>query len=187
MKGIAFVVGIAAVVLYLLGYLQKKRNAIITFNLSSRILYIVQYFLLGAFEGAALDICGSISSVLAQNKDKKYLKKALPFVFAGVNLGIIAVGLLLYVNIFSLLPIIGVLLHTSAFWISNERSIRIVSLLGCPFWLLYNFASGAYGSCIGDILSMMSIGISMIRYDALPKRKTAEKKTVKVEMRDEES
>lgn len=171
MKEIAFIVGIVAVIIYLLGYLQKKRQAIIALNLTSRILYIVQYILLGAFEGAALDVCGSVSSVLAQNKDRKFMKRALPFVFVGVNLAIIGVGLLLYVNIFSLLPIIGVLLHTSAFWITNERAIRIVSLMGCPFWLVYNFVSGAYGSCIGDILSIVSIGISMVRYDILPKRK----------------
>lgn len=170
MKEIAFVVGILAVILYLLGYLQKKRNAIIALNLSSRILYIVQYILLGAFEGAALDVCGSASSVLAGNKNKGFVKKHYLWFLIGMDLCIVAVGLLLYVNVFSLLPIAGVLLHTSAFWIDDEKTIRIVSLLGCPFWLVYNLVSGAYGSCIGDLLSMVSIGVAMVKYDILPKR-----------------
>lgn len=169
MKEIAFVVGIAAVCLYLLGYLQKRRKSIILLNLSSRILYIVQYILLGAFEGAALDVCGSASSVLAQNKNRGVIKKYFLFFFIGVNLAIIGIGLLLYVNIFSLFPIVGVLFHTSAFWMDDEKWIRRVSLAGCPFWLIYNIVSGAYGSCIGDVLSMVSIGISMMRYDVLPK------------------
>ena len=171
MTKIAFIVGIFAVCLYLLGYLQKKRKYIIILNLSSRLLYIVQYILLGAFEGALLDVCGSASSVLAQNKDRGIIKKHLIPFFIGVNLAIIAIGLSLYVNVFSLFPIIGVLFHTSAFWINDEKWIRRVSLLGCPFWLIYNFASEAYGSCIGDVLSMVSIGIAMIRYDVLPKFK----------------
>ena len=171
MTKIAFIVGIFAVCLYLLGYLQKKRKNIIILNLSSRLLYIVQYILLGAFEGALLDVCGSASSVLAQNKDRGIIKKHLIPFFIGVNLAIIAIGLSLYVNVFSLFPIIGVLFHTSAFWINDEKWIRRVSLLGCPFWLIYNFASEAYGSCIGDVLSMVSIGIAMIRYDVLPKFK----------------
>lgn len=171
MTKIAFIVGIFAVCLYLLGYLQKKRKNIIILNLSSRLLYIVQYILLGAFEGALLDVCGSASSVLAQNKDRGIIKKHLIPFFIGVNLAIVAIGLSLYVNIFSLFPIIGVLFHTSAFWINDEKWIRRVSLLGCPFWLIYNFASEAYGSCIGDVLSMVSIGIAMIRYDVLPKFK----------------
>lgn len=99
LKNIAFVVGIVAVIFYLLGYLQKKRNRIILFNVTSRVLYIIQYIILGAF------------------------------------------------------------------WLDNEKTIRRVSFLGCPFWLLYNFISGAYGSCIGDILSMVSIVIAMYRYD----------------------
>jgi hypothetical protein len=171
MKEIAFIVGIFAVCLYLLGYLQKNRKNIIILNLSSRILYTVQYILLGAFEGAALDVCGSASSVLAQNKNRGIIKKYFLLFFIGVNLVIIAIGLSLYVNLFSLFPIVGVLLHTSAFWMDDEKWIRRVSLAGCPFWLIYNFVSGAYGSCIGDILSMVSIGIAMTRYDILPKFK----------------
>jgi hypothetical protein len=126
--------------------------------------------LLGAFEGAALDVCGSVSSVLAQNKDRRFMKKALPFIFIGVNLVIIAVGLLLYENIFSLLPIFGVLFHTGAFWLDNEKTVRRLSLLGSPFWLAYNLVSGAYGSAVGDMLSILSILIAMIRYDIMKKR-----------------
>ena len=53
-------------------------------------------------------------------------------------------------------------MHTSAFWISDERIIRRVSLLGSPFWLAYNLLSRAYGSAVGDLLSMVSI--AMIKY-----------------------
>ena len=165
MKTIAFIVGILAVTLYFLGYLQKKRRNIIIINATSRLLYIIQYILLGAIEGAVLDIAGIVSSLLAQRKDNSFIKKHLKAVVVAVNIFIIIMGLTLYKNIFSLLPIIGVLLHTGAFWIDNEKQIRRVSFLGSPFWLVYNFVSGAYGSCIGDVLSMISIGISMIRYD----------------------
>jgi hypothetical protein len=78
---------------------------------------------------------------------------------------ILAVGLYLYENIFSLFPIAGVILHTSAFWITEEKTIRKVSFLGSPFWLVYNLANFAYGSAIGDILSMISIGTAIYRYD----------------------
>lgn len=42
MQTASFFVGITAVVLYFLGYLQEKRKNIIIFNVSSRILYILQ-------------------------------------------------------------------------------------------------------------------------------------------------
>lgn len=165
MRKLAFFIGILAVTLYFLGYLQKKRRSIILINASSRLLYIIQYLLLGAFEGAVLDIAGIISSVLAQKKESPLIKRYLKVIVVFVNILIVVMGLTLYKNIFSLLPIIGVLLHTGAFWIDDEKRIRQVSFLGSPFWLIYNFVSGAYGSCIGDVLSMISIGISMYRYD----------------------
>ena len=164
-NNLAFVIGIIAVVFYLLGYLQKKRKSIILFNVTSRILYIVQYILLGAFEGAVLDVAGTVSSVVAQKKEVPFIKRHIKFAIVVVNLFIVAMGLVTYKNLYSILPIIGVLLHTGAFWIDNEKIIRRISFFGCPFWLLYNFISKAYGSCIGDILSMVSIGISMYRYD----------------------
>ena len=81
-----------------------------------------------------------------------------------MDLIIVAAGLLLYVNPFSLLPIAGVLLHTTAFWINDEKIIRRVSLLGSPFWMIYNFSCLAYGSAVGDFLTMVSIVIAMIKY-----------------------
>ena len=66
MKQIAFVVGIAAVIIYLLGYQQKTRKKIIIFNATSRALYILQYILLGAFEGAAIDSFSAVSTISSE-------------------------------------------------------------------------------------------------------------------------
>lgn len=170
MKYLATGVGIVAVCFYLLGYLQKKRKQIILFNVTSRILYIVQYILLGAFEGAVLDVAGTITSLVAQKKNVSFVAKHLRWFIAAASLMIIASGLLVYEDWKSILPIVGVLLHTGAFWLSNEKIIRIISFIGSPFWLLYNFLSGAYSSCVGDILSMVSLGISMYRYDFKQKK-----------------
>lgn len=161
----AQIVGLFAVITFLLSYQQKKRKNIILRNAISRVLYIIQYIMLGAFEGAALDILGTVSSVAAQKKDSKIIKKYLVFFVVGINLLILAVGLLLYENIFSLFPIAGVILHTSAFWITDEKIIRRVSFMGSPFWLVYNLSSFAYGSAIGDVLTMISIGTAIYRYD----------------------
>lgn len=161
------IVGLLAVAVFLLSYQQKKRKHIIITNAISRSLYILQYILLGAFSGAVLDILGLISSVIAEKKDLPFFKKHLKLIFFTVNIMIIASGTAIAVinkSFLDIFPIIGVLLHTSAFWITNEKKIRIVSLLGSPFWFVYNFLSRAYGSSIGDILTMVSIVIAMIKY-----------------------
>lgn len=167
----AQIVGILAVTTFLLSYQLKKRKNIIFVNSISSFLYVLQYMLLGAFEGAAIDILAAISSVTAHNKDKKFIDKHMKMIVAILNLLILTAGLVLYKNIFSLFPIVGAILQTSAFWITSEKRIRQVSFLGTPFWLIYNLVCQAYGSAIGSALSMISIGLAIYRYDVYPKKK----------------
>ncbi len=161
------VVGLLAVAIFLLSYQMKNRRGIIITNAVSRALYILQYLLLGAYSGAVLDVLGMISSIVAERKHLKFIKAHLKAVFLSINLVIVIAGLIIAVSnksVLDIFPILGVLLHTSAFWISDEKIIRRVSLLGSPFWFIYNFLSRAYGSAIGDILTIVSIVISMIKY-----------------------
>ena len=162
---IAQIIGLLAVATFLLSYQQKKRKNIILWNVTSRVLYIIQYLVLGAYEGAVLDILGTVSSVAAQKKDKEIIRKNFKLVIVLIDFIIVAAGLALYENVFSLFPIAGVLLHTSAFWLNDEKIIRRVSFIGSPFWLVYNLSSLAYGSAIGDLLTMVSIGVAIYRYD----------------------
>ncbi len=164
---IAFIIGLLAVAFFVLSYLQKKRGFILALNLTSRVLYVVQYILLGAFEGAVLDVLGAASGAVAQSDGRAFIKKNKKLIFIAINTVIIVAGILLYQNIFSLFPLVGILLQTDALWLGKEKHIRIVSMLGCPFWFTYNFISGAYGSCIGDVLSFVALGVSLVRYDLL--------------------
>ena len=169
MNTLAFIIGLLAVAFFVLSYLQKKRGVILTFNLISRVLYVVQYLLLGAIEGAVLDVLGSVSAAVAQRDENNFIKKHKKAIFLVINAVIIVVGILLYKNVYSLFPLVGILLHTDALWLKKEKHIRIISLIGCPFWFTYNIVSGAYGSCIGDVLTFVAIGTSILRYDILGK------------------
>lgn len=169
------IIGLLAVTSFLLSYQQKKRNSIIIWNVISRSLYIIQYILLGAFSGAVLDILGAISSVLAQKKNTSFIKKHIKTVILFMNGTIIIAGLIIsFMNksLLDVFPIIGVLLHTGAFWITNEKTIRIISLAGSPFWFVYNLLSKAYGSSVGDLLTMVSIITAMIKFKDFKKEKS---------------
>ena len=167
MKLIPQFIGLLAVATFLLSYQQKKRKNIILFNVISRCLYILQYLLLGAFSGAVLDILGAVASVVAGKKHTGLIKKHLTLVIFSMNGLIVAAGLTIaiinqsWLDLFSLA---GVLLHTGAFWLSSEKIIRRISLAGSPFWFVYNFLSRAYGSAVGDLLTMGSILLAMYRH-----------------------
>ena len=170
---IANIIGIIAVILFVLSYQLKKRNHIIICNTISRIFYIIQYVLLGALSGAVLDIVGVFAAIIAQKKDVPFFKRFFIILVIVVNAFIIGIGLLLYKTPVDLLPIFGVVLQIGAFWFSKETHIRIVSFIAAPFWFAYNIISGAYGSCIGDAITICSIGFAILRYDFFKTRKTA--------------
>ena len=161
----AQIVGVAAVVSFLMSFQFKSRKNILAVNIISRALYILQYLMLGAFEGAVLDFLGMISSVIAKYKDNAPIKKYCIIIMTVMNASLIAVGLALYENIFSLFAIFGIVLEVTALWITKESHIRIISLLAAPFWLIYNLSNLAYGSSVGNVLVMISIASAMIRYD----------------------
>ena len=161
------IVGLLAVATFLLSYQQKKRKNIILMNVISRCLYILQYLLLGAFAGAVLDVLGALSSVIAGKKHTAFVRKHQKAILTLLTLSMVAAGVTLSIlngRFLDLFSLAGVLLHTSAFWLDREKIIRRVSLLGSPFWFVYNVCNRAYGSAVGDILTMCSIVIAMIRH-----------------------
>ena len=171
METAALFTGLAAVFIYLISYQFPKRKAIIACNVVSRVLYVLQYLLLLAFEGAAMDLSAIPSSVFAARKHTPFVEKHKSLVITGVNGFIIGIGILVWQNWLSLVPVVGVLLETNALWLTQEKHIRFVSLLSLPFWLFYNLHCGAYGSALGNILAILSIILAMVRYDIPIKRK----------------
>ncbi len=170
MKILPQIIGVLAVVTFLLSYQQKKRKNIILFNFISRCLYILQYLLLSAFSGAIFDILAAVSSVFAGKKHHPFIKTHIKKIVLITNASIIAIGVIIAYHNQSFLDIYalaGVLLEINALWLNSEKAIRWVSLFAAPFWFAYNFFSYAYGSAVGNVFTIISIIIAMIKYKNL--------------------
>ena len=46
----------------------------------------------------------------------------------------------------------------------KEKMIRFISIFSVLSWLVYNIVSGAYGSAVGSVLTLVSIISALIRY-----------------------
>lgn len=165
MKTLALFVGLAAVFFFLLSFQFPKRRAIIICNVISRVLYILQYLLLFAFEGAAMDISAIPSSMLAARKHTPFVEKYRLPILILVNAVVVGIGMLVWRGWLSLIPVVGVLFETNALWMTEERRIRRYSLAALPFWLFYNLTCGAWGAALGNVLAAGSIITAMLRYD----------------------
>ena len=164
---ISQVIGLTAVGLYLLSYQLKNRKQIVWTTFFSNFLYVLQYILLKAFSGAAMDGLCAVGSFFA---GKKHSPKLRPYIkwIATINLVVIAVaGVSIAIaqrNIVELLPVVGALLQTGGLFCEDEQSIRKFGLIGTPFWLVYNFIAQAYGAAIGTVFIMVSAVTAMMRY-----------------------
>ena len=161
------VIGLTAVGLYLLSYQLKKRGQIVWATCISNVLYVLQYILLGAFAGAIMDALSAVGSFFAGKKHSPLLKPYIKLI-AAANLTVIAVaGIVIAVvqkDPIELLAIAGALFQTGGLWCENEQTIRKLGLCSAPFWLIYNFASQAYGAALGSVLAIISVVTAMIRY-----------------------
>ena len=72
LQSIGTVISVIEVIVFLLGYLQRKRIAILVFNITSRVLYILSYVFLGALSGALLDVMGTAIAALAGKKNSGF-------------------------------------------------------------------------------------------------------------------
>ena len=163
----AQIIGFAAVGLYLLSYQLKKRTHIVWVSFASNLFYVLQYFLLGAFSGAIMDILSTVASFLAARKNAPRWKRygawiGLATIFVTVAIGLIPA--IIQCNWVELLPVAGTVFQVISLWCDREQTLRKFGLCSAPFWLVYNFLSKAYGAALGSVLAMLSIVISLVRY-----------------------
>ena len=164
MKTASLITGLAGVALYLLFFQLKSAKKIFACKLLSSVLYVLQYLLLFAFVGAAMDTASVVTSTFAYKKDTSFVRKYKIPILIFVHIGILAIGILLYQNIFSLFAISGVLFESFASWMRKEKMIRFISIFSVLSWLVYNIVSGAYGSAVGSVLTLVSIISALVRY-----------------------
>lgn len=167
MKLLSLLFGLLAVALYLLCFWLKTAKSIVACRVLSSLFYVLQYLLLSAFVGAAMDAAALFCSYIAYRRDTGFVKRhKIPILIVSYAT-IVTVGLLLYTGPISLLAIVGVLFESTSNWMRREKVIRLVSLPAVPCWLIYNIAAGAYGAAIGSALALISVIGALIRYSRL--------------------
>lgn len=162
---IPHIIGILGVLAFVISYQQRTGKGIIACTVTARTLFVIQYILLGAYEGAAQNGVGALSAILAENKEKRIFAGRVGLWLGFIYVLTVGVGILSWKSPLSFLPIMAMILQNTALWMKKPKAIRLLCLAGIPLWLTYNFISHAYSSMACDILSAVSIGAALIRYD----------------------
>lgn len=173
MELIAQIIGLFAMAFNILSYQQKTRKDAIAFQLAGSALFAVNFFLLGAFVGAILNVISAIRAVVFIHKET--LRADHPVWLIGFVITYLASYVLTFtlfgkepaaVNfIVEFLPVIGMTATTISFRLTDAKAIRKYALISSPSWLVYNIANFAIGAICCEILSLCSIIVGIVRFD----------------------
>ena len=179
---IAQILGIIGMLMSVLSYQQKGKARILTFQLLGSVLFVVNFFLLGAFSGAILNFVAIVRALIFIYEDKVHADHP------AWTIGLTAVYVLSYVSVFTIfgkeptvinlfveiLPVLAMTVTTVAFRYKEDKILRRVAFISSPLWLAYNFIFFSLGGIIGETLNLSSALIGTIRLDRKKKNENTE-------------
>jgi hypothetical protein len=158
---IAQAIGIVATVVQIGSYQVKSNRGLFIAQGIAGFLFSVNFFLLGAYTAAILNLANILRSVL-MTLGERHRKIIIPISMCIVYTVAVAFT---YDGWFSLLLLLVQIGGTLSMWTSDGAVIRIYQLFICsPVWLANNIIALSIGGIITETFSIVSIIISVIRY-----------------------
>lgn len=174
---VAQVFALLAMIVFSLAPHQKKKSGVLIFHIMANALYATQYFLLSAYPAIATNILSGIETIVLYVYMKK--NKEVPVMIVWIySFLILIIGVFTYQNIYSILPIFISIVYAYGTWQSNLRIYRIISVIGCTTWIIYNYVVQSYVGALGSAFQLVLAIIAIIRFDILKKEIINNKKQI---------
>lgn len=163
------IIGIAAMIFSVFSFQMNRHKHIMIMQIIATSLFGLQYFLLGAYTGMAVDAVAAIRGIVFYNKDKKWASGNV-WIAVFVIMFIIS-GIFTWQGASSLLMTGAMILNTFSFSFTKPKLVRSTILISSPLVLIYNIITGSIGGIINEICVEISSVVGLLRYDM--KRKSS--------------
>lgn len=171
---IGHVLGFIAVGLFFYSYQVTEKRSLMIIQTVATALSCVQYLLIGAFSGFALNVVCIIRNFIFYFRDKNQRTDlASPIL---ISLCIAAASILSWEGIHSLLITLGLVVNTICMGVCDAKSFRKTILVSSSLILIYNVFAFSYSGILSESISLLSVIIGIIRYRSVAqpvKTKTA--------------
>jgi len=154
-------IGLIGYVLLSYSYFKKKKKDILLIQIFSYIMFILHYQFLGAITGSVCNLLGLLSFLIIYLFD--VLKKNKKILLCIIIPILLVISFLTYENIFSIFPIIGIVLAVLSFTTNNEDLIRRTGIVGAICWLIYSVVYKSYISIIFEAVTLVSVVIAYFK------------------------
>ena len=152
---LAQIIGLFSFIVSLIAYHKKTKKKILSTMIISNTLNFIHYFLLDAISGGITKIVAVIRDILIINKKNS---KSIFYIFVFIYL---ILGITLYNNLLSIIPIVASFITTIAAFFGTPYIIKIVALLTFTLWLVYNIFVLSFAGIISNVVAIISTIIAI--------------------------
>lgn len=161
---IAQLIGFCAMATAITSFQLRKRKNILIFQLICTAFWTLHFLVLGNLTGCLLNGVQTVRCVIYYFKENQKWAQNRIWLFLFLIAGAV-VGVLTWENIWSLLPIVGMLISTVSLWMNKPKHIRLLSLPVSGVWLVYDVICKSYAGVCNEIFLLISVSLALLRLD----------------------
>lgn len=160
---IAQIIGLIAAAVLWASFQCKDTKRLFLMQLVSSMIFSLHFLLLGAYTGMILNLTEVLRSYLLYQGNKKWASHRITMV--AIMLMFTISGVITWDGWISILPTAAMVLGTLFMWSRNGKTLRFAMLFFIsPCWMVYNVAMGSIAGVLTEIVNIVSIIISLIRF-----------------------
>lgn len=155
-------IGLIGTFLFFISFQCKSNKNLFRVQFVSYLCYTLHLLLLGAITGGISYILNTIRSFCLGSQNEKLKSKKMCMLICTLQL----VGMAFtWSGWISMLPVMANIAATIAGYSNNARKIRLAGMLiNSPLWIVYDLIVGSWAGILDEVVSELSMIISIIRY-----------------------
>lgn len=158
---IAQIFGLIALLILVISFQKNDKDELLKYQIFSSLFFSLQYLFLNALTGSLMNIISIIRNVVF----RKFNNKSSVAYLIIIVLCMIGLSIFSYNGLISLLPTIAVVLYTFAIFQKNLTITRIVGIISCMLFIIYNINVLAITGLISIIIELIFVIIAIYRFD----------------------
>ena len=159
--------GILGIITTIAVYQQKTQKRLLLCKLTTDTIWILHYWLLGAYSAIAITIVSILRSIVLLNAKRRWAQSRYwLWIFLGAT---VALSLTAWQNAYSALMLFSSVLAIIGYWLGRPFMARLLSIPAAASSLIYNWAYHSREGIVSSMFIILSSIVGILRHD-LPKK-----------------
>lgn len=155
-------IGFAGTILYFISYQCRRNKQLFRVQFLAYLFYTIHLFLLGAETGAISYVINTFRSFCLGSRSDFAKSRTMCMLICVMQLAAMAFT---WSGWISLLPVAANIASTIGAYTHNAGKIRLAGMfINSPLWIIYNIIVGSWAGILDEIISEISMIVSVFRY-----------------------